>query len=525
MKIRLKIFAIAIALVLATGIGTIVVSYSVSKGIVTGEVYARLETTAQSRADHIETTLSNHREFVEMMAVGNAFVDVVDESKNYTWRMEQINRRITNTRKICEDICGIMVLDTNGTVIASSAQNIGRDESATAIFQRGKDGVYTDDLRICEQTGDPVIGTAAPILVDGEFAGVTVVYFDAEDGLFKITTDGTGLGETGEVYLVNRDNYMISPSRNARDVVLNQLVGEIEHTGEEDCGHAAVLTKNYLGTDVLRVHKHIDEMNWVLVSEISQEEALAPVTGLTRMLFIITIFLLAAGIVVSAILSGTITEPIVTLQKGIVAMEMGDEDRRVETDADDEIGELSRAFERMLSEVRQSRAELEEYNLNLETQIEERTKRLTESEEYLKELVNKLRISQEGLSAPVVQIWDRILALPLIGAIDEQRIETIMGTLLSEVTRTQSDVVILDVTGVHEIDTYVTNQLIRIVAAAQLLGADCIVTGVRPESAQTIVELGIDMSDIVTRRTLQEGLAYALKLTGGGLTREERGSN
>jgi len=86
--------------------------------------------------------------------------------------------------------------------------------------------------------------------------------------------------------------------------------------------------------------------------------------------------------------------------------------------------------------------------------------------------------------------------------IDENRISTIMETLLNEITRTQSDVVILDVTGVHEIDTYVTNQLIKIVSAAQLLGATCIVTGVRPESAHTLVELGIDMSELVTRRTL-----------------------
>jgi len=524
MNIRLKIFAVAIALVLATGIGTIVVSHGVSKNIVTSEVYARLETTAQSRADHIETTLSTHREFVEMMAVGNAFTDALDESKNYTWRMEQINRRITNTKGLCEDICSIMVLDTNGTVIASSIQNVGHDNSATAIFLMGKDGAYTDDVRICERTGDPIIGTAAQILVDNEFAGVAVIYFDAEDEIFGITTERTGLGETGEVYLVNRDNYMISPSRFVDDAVLNRTVGEIKHTGEDGYKHSAVMTKNYLGTDVLQVHKHIDGMNWALVSEMSQEEALAPVTGLTRMMFIVTMFLLAAGVVVATSISGTITEPIVKLQKGIVAMEMGDADRRVGTEEDDEVGELSRAFDRMLNEVRRSRAELEEYNLNLETQIEERTGKLTESEEYLKELVDKLRISQEGLSAPVVQIWDRILALPLIGSIDEQRVGTIMETLLSEITKTQSDVVILDVTGVHEIDTYVTSQLLRIVAAAQLLGADCIVTGVRPESAQTIVELGIDMSEIVTRRTLHEGLQYALKLTGGGgLTRETRG--
>ncbi len=118
-----------------------------------------------------------------------------------------------------------------------------------------------------------------------------------------------------------------------------------------------------------------------------------------------------------------------------------------------------------------------------------------------------------------------ILALPLIGMIDEHRVATIMETLLSKITGTQSDVVILDVTGVHEIDTYVTGQLIRIVRAVRLLGATCIVTGVRPESAHALVELGVDTSELVTRRTLQDGLRYAQKLTGEVVVDAAEGRN
>jgi len=255
-------------------------------------------------------------------------------------------------------------------------------------------------------------------------------------------------------------------------------------------------------------------MGWTLIAEMGEEEAFAPVTGLTRTMLSILAVLALGGISCSIIISGTLTEPLLTLSSGTEKIEKGDLDYKVGTDADDEIGDLSRSIDRMTGELKRSRMELEEYNVRLEEQVEERTRKLTESEEYLKELVDKMRVSQEDLSAPVVQVGDGILALPLIGMIDEHRIATIMETLLSQITGTQSDVVILDVTGVHEIDTYVTGQLIRIVRAVRLLGATCIITGVRPESAHTLVELGVDTSELVTRRTLQDGIGYALKMVG-----------
>ena len=515
MKIQIKIFVITIALIMVTGVTMILVSQSITGNMLEDEVYLHLESTAQSRADHIETVLNEYKELTGMMAVGNDFRDVVDGSKDYAWRMDQANRRIKNTIEAHNEISRIRVLDANGTVIASSHADVGLDRSTSDIFLEGKTRVYIGDLHTSRLTGNTVISASAPILVNGEFSGVLVLNFDAEKELFEITTERTGLGETGEIYLVNGDGYMITPSRFVEVAVLDTKASEVIHTDAGACINTAVLTANYQGTSVLQVHKHIDEVDWVLVAEIGEEEALAPLTKLTRTALILVAILLIAGITVSAMLSGMITEPIWKLSKGVEEMRRGNLDQRVGTDAEDEIGDLSRSFDEMICEIKRSKMELEESNVRLESQVEERTKKLVESEEYLKELVDKLRISQESLSAPVVAVWDRILALPLIGMIDESRIATIMETLLTEITRTQSDVVILDVTGVHEIDTYVTGQLIKIVRATQLLGATCIVTGVRPESAHTLVDLGVDTSELVTRRTLQEGLRYALKIIGG----------
>ncbi|MCL0077056.1 STAS domain-containing protein, partial [Dehalococcoidia bacterium] len=142
--------------------------------------------------------------------------------------------------------------------------------------------------------------------------------------------------------------------------------------------------------------------------------------------------------------------------------------------------------------------------------IEDITER-KDLEEQLKDTVEKLKASQEELSTPVVQIWDRVLALPLIGVVDSLRAQKIVETLLNRIVETQSEMVILDITGVSSIDTQVVNHLIKTVQAAKLLGAECVITGIKPKVAQTMIHLGLDMESFPTRRSLRDGLMYALE--------------
>jgi rsbT co-antagonist protein RsbR len=117
------------------------------------------------------------------------------------------------------------------------------------------------------------------------------------------------------------------------------------------------------------------------------------------------------------------------------------------------------------------------------------------------------------LSTPVVQIWDRIICLPLIGTLDSRRTQLMMERLLERIVRTRSEIAILDITGVPTVDTQVANYLIKTVTAVRLLGSTCIVTGVGPSIAQTIVHLGIDLTGIITRNQLSDGIRLAFELT------------
>lgn len=143
---------------------------------------------------------------------------------------------------------------------------------------------------------------------------------------------------------------------------------------------------------------------------------------------------------------------------------------------------------------------------------------------FLKTREDLIRRAQEDmleLSTPVVKLWDGILALPLIGTLDSARTQVVMETLLEAIVETNSQVAIIDITGVPTVDTVVAQHLLKTVTAARLMGADCIISGIRPQIAQTIVHLGINLLDVTSKATLRDAFALALARTGQQLVREE----
>jgi rsbT co-antagonist protein RsbR len=135
------------------------------------------------------------------------------------------------------------------------------------------------------------------------------------------------------------------------------------------------------------------------------------------------------------------------------------------------------------------------------------------------ELIARQQQEMLELSTPVVKLWDGILALPMIGTLDSARTQVVMETLLQRIVETGSAVAILDITGVPTVDTLVAQHLLKTIAAARLMGADCIISGIRPQIAQTIVHLGVDLGTVTTKATLADAFALALKRTGQTVVR------
>ncbi len=137
------------------------------------------------------------------------------------------------------------------------------------------------------------------------------------------------------------------------------------------------------------------------------------------------------------------------------------------------------------------------------------------------DVVRRQRDEIAELSTPVVKLWDGILALPLIGTLDSSRTQVVMENLLQAIVEQNAELAIIDITGVPTVDTLVAQHLLKTIAAARLMGADCIVSGIRPQIAQTMVHLGVEL-DVISKATLADALKQAFQRTGRQVVRRPR---
>jgi rsbT co-antagonist protein RsbR len=136
------------------------------------------------------------------------------------------------------------------------------------------------------------------------------------------------------------------------------------------------------------------------------------------------------------------------------------------------------------------------------------------------EVIKRQQAEMLELSTPVVKLWDGVLAMPLIGTLDSARTQVVMESLLQSIVDTASSIAILDITGVPTVDTLVAQHLLKTVSAARLMGAQCIISGIRPQIAQTMVHLGVEFGGVVTKASLADALAYAFQKIGCTVTRQ-----
>ncbi|MDX1284106.1 MAG: STAS domain-containing protein [Draconibacterium sp.] len=181
----------------------------------------------------------------------------------------------------------------------------------------------------------------------------------------------------------------------------------------------------------------------------------------------------------------------------------GELDIRVESDVEDDLTGIEEAINILIDDLTYELKQSKKMKESLEEQlskIKEQQKTIVKQQEDLLEL-----------SSPVTKVWDNILILPVIGTLDSQRAQIMMENLLEKIVETGCTFSILDITGVPTVDTQVANHLLKTVTSARLLGAECIISGISPAIAQTIVHLGIDLSAIRTKATLQDAMIYAMK--------------
>jgi len=424
MKIQTKISSIVFLVILMTGVVAITTSDFVSRKMIETEVYNHLEDVAASRASHIETFFVEHQEVVEILATEKTFIEAVTHP-NEAQHVASVQQRIKNVIQTDDHLSQLTVLDKKGDVIASTHSHLGIDSAGNAeIFAHGKTGIYIRDIHTSTVTGTKVICVSAPILVyrnpflgpttdsdKGEFAGIVIADVEVESGLYQITLDRTGLGKTGDIYLINKEGYMITPSRFVDETFLKLKVDTpevrewLEPSEEENIESTNIdIYKDYRGRQVIGTHRPIDGIDWCLLAEIKAEEAFAPVNRFIQTMLFFFMLLLGVGSLLAIFISKIITRPIVKLHQRVQAIEKGHWDYQVDIDtqlnekpslfkkrgffkwtrpevaihSNDEIGQFSKAFDSMTAHIKNAQEALKAHRDALETKVADRTAELAQ---------------------------------------------------------------------------------------------------------------------------------------------------
>jgi len=383
-KIRLSFFMVTTILLSIS----MLVFYMKAKSYLSENIYKQLESVASAKAHHIETFLEISEKSVRQLSASAVIRQLLSANKkdeDYDQRLDNVIRRLKDTNKSTGNAQGYFVLSKDGIIVASGTEtDIGKDKSNDPYFVNAKEHVFIKDAYVSQDKQTNVLAFSAPVFdIERDFLGVVVTRVSMRE-IDRILEDRTGLGRTGEIYLVNKDGYMITPSRFGEDTFLKQKVDtantrnyfeDVERFGTEPHKHKAFLFTDYRGVKVLGVRKHIPRMEWGLCAEIDEKEALLALTMIK--LFVIITFCVTIGIawIVGHLLARRLTAPIHKLHKGTEIIGQGNLDYKVGTNAKDEIGQLTRAFDCMTDNLKKtttSRDELGAVNQQLQAEIAER---------------------------------------------------------------------------------------------------------------------------------------------------------
>lgn len=355
---------------------------------------------------------------------------------------------------------------------------------------------------------------ASPIFDGGEQVGVLAFQMpiDRIDGI--MTTGGrwedVGLGASGECYIVGADRTLRNESRFLVEDPGAYLAGLRRH-GQDPSAVAAIEVQgsaiglqmvdtagvraaqagdsgngrfvDYRGVPVLSSYRPLElaGLDWVLLAEIDEAEALAPARELRRRIILEQLGILALIVVVAVFFARSLTSPIERLSGVAAELATGELEHSVEVERKDELGALAASLEAMRASLQQ--------------------------------MVSKQKEAIDALATPLIALQEDVVVMPLVGEMDERRLEQVREVLAEGLHHRGARAAILDLTGLPRLDEAVATGLARAARSARLLGAEVVITGVQADAARTIVDLDIALEGIRTERTLQDGIEIVLQLS------------
>ncbi len=378
MRIGARLMLGAVLVVLAAVATVSLAAYLIARAGLMDQITSHLVSLSQPRVAHIETFLREHTEVVQIVAASSELANGLRDLKTAGGDRDSTARALSAPLELLldpdGDIYEVLLLDQDGIVVASTTpERIGLDRSENEYFVGGQTGPFVKDAYRSATTGRASLAVSVPMF-DREgrtLLGVLVAQVDMA-GLNRIVADRTGLGKTGETYLINKHGFIITPSRfdedtflklrvdteNAREC-LADLVAMRDGKLPEKHEHAAKALFDYRGVRVLGVHAYIPEMEWGLLAEIDAAEAFAPISTLKRAVLVVAGLSAGGALLLSYSFARRISRPIHELHVGAERIGAGELRRRLSIRTGDELEQLAEEFNRMAARLSESYASLE----------------------------------------------------------------------------------------------------------------------------------------------------------------------
>lgn len=419
-KISTRLIIIFLAVTITSSIAGFIYFFQESKNLLKEEVYFQLEAISKTRVSSIEFFLRekiNHvNSLTDSITLQQALM-INKNADNYNDIYHVTQARANEIVAIRDDYLGLAVYNSRGEVeLSTSGLIIEEDENITKSLA-GKETFFSR-VYFSETFQSPAINAYASFRSENEIIGVLKLVINIGP-IYAITTDHSGLRETGETFLVNRDGLVLTPLRLMPDSALTLSIKDIHKECFEKKGVLKGLQKDYRGIQTEGVNTYIESMDWCFLAEIDKEELDKYITDafLEDIVFAFLIVILLT-VLIGRFSAQTITRPLEKLRKDVNIIEAGDYNHKAGTEAKDEIGDLSRAFDKMTSTIKRSRTEIDQKVKEQTEEIVKKQKLLSDQQkavlnvlEDVEEEKNNVAREKDKIDAILHSIGDAVFAI------------------------------------------------------------------------------------------------------------------
>lgn len=392
----------------------------------------------------------------------------------------------------------------------------GKSYADAAWFSAALTPGYHNSAVLYDHLGTPSIVMAQRIEEGDEVVGVIAAEADLS-WVYDLLRQFFSRDRRNYVYIVNDEGQPILNEQVpfVKDPPARRDIGGIDAALEGHEFPFSYVGLNSEGEQVIGASQSLKKPPWFIIAEQPLPwvvEGLFPLVVATGGVFLLSVL---AAVGVGLYISRRVARPIMHLREGARRIGAGELGYRITLRGRNELADLAEEFNRAAGQIQASQDQLEAWGQELETRVEERTVELRQAFKQLQqeaEVRENLLETIRQMSSPVIPILEDVLVMPVVGTIDSQRAQRVMEDVLAGIEQERARVIIIDITGLAVVDTAVANALLHTARAAQLLGAWSILVGISPSVAETLVHLGVELEDIQTAATLQEGLHLAVGL-------------